>query len=169
MTGRIDKLRRVYGKLSPLERVALFLAAQERDDWRELDALDDTCPTADLSFYVTYLLGLQHCAGLVAVQLLARAVLLVAGLGAPDGDPALDALLHETATLWRAFAAWCRGMEHDPRQVLSLAPLGRDEADPARFVLDLLIERCESWSADVPRDPDQERRWRRLFRGPLCG
>jgi hypothetical protein len=172
MTDRIDKLRRAYRHLTPFERVELLLAAGEGDDWSELHALDDTCPTADLPPYVTRLLALQHSACLLVVQLLAREVLLVAQLTAPDGeaapaspsDPALDSLLQEGSALWRAFVAWCQDLDHDPHQVLLMAPLGRDDADPARFLLDLLVERFETWSPDLLPAPDRERRWRQLFR-----
>jgi hypothetical protein len=178
VTGKIDKLRRAYRHLTPFERVELLLAAGEADDWSELHALDDTCPTADLPPYVTRLLALQHAACLLAVQLLAREVLLIQQLSAhtapaaPAGeaasasppDAALDSLLQEGAALWRAFVAWCQDLDHDPHQVLLLAPLGRDHADPARFLLDLLVERFETWSPDLLRAPDQERRWRHLFR-----
>ena len=171
MSRNLDKLRRAYGKLTPYERVELLLDAQEADDWQEQHALDDTCPTADLGPYLTRQLSLQHSACLLVIQLLARQV-LVMQLVARDAeasppsppDPALVTLLQEMAVLWRAFVAWCHDLDHDPHQVLSMAPIGRDDADPARFILDLLVEWFDAWSPDLLRDPDQERRWRHLFR-----
>ena len=167
MTAKTDKLRRAYGKLTPYERVALLLAAEERDDWRELHALEDTCPAADLPPYVTRLLALQHAACLVVVQLLARELLLVAHAPASDGDPALLSPLQEECAMWRAFVAWCAELNHDPHQALRLAPIGRDDAEPARFLLDLLVERFETGSAELSPDPDRERYWGYLFRGPF--
>ena len=165
MTPDVDRLRRAYRKLTPYERVALLLAAEEQDDWRELHALDDTCPTADLAPYVTQLLALQHAACLLVVQLLARELLLVAHGPAPDDDPALVSLLQEGAAIWRAFVAWCGEMDHDPRQALRLAPIGRDGAEPARFIVDLLVERFETGSPELSPGPDRERYWGYLFRG----
>ena len=118
---------------------------------------------------------------LLVIQLLARQVLVMQlmaldGEATPDGeaapasppDPALVSLLQGQSALWRAFVAWCHDLDHDPHQVLRLAPLGRDAADPARFILDLLVEYFETCAPDLLRDPDREQRWRQLFRRSFC-
>jgi len=119
--------------------------------------MDEACPAADLAPYLTRLLALQHAACL----------LLVAHVPVPDDDPALVSLLKEGCAMWRAFVAWCAELNHDPHQALRLAPIGRDDAEPARFLLDLLVERFETGSAELSPDPDRERYWGYLFRGPF--
>ena len=57
MTKRIDRLRRRYPNLTVLERVQLLLAAQERGDLCEIDALDRSCPFADVLPYLTRLIA----------------------------------------------------------------------------------------------------------------
>jgi hypothetical protein len=104
------KLQKHYGNLTVVERVNLVLAARERGDETEVLALEDRCPVAKSIEYHERMLHLIAVASVLAVQLLAREVLIVvrlsdlvkAGQNAEqnakqdakqDGaDPALDGL-----------------------------------------------------------------------------
>jgi hypothetical protein len=84
----------------------------------------------------------------------------------PALDPALRTILERQAAIWRGFAAWCRDVEHDPRQVLHFAPIGPDESDPAFFLVHAQIDMIESWSSDPQRpfpDPHKVDAWREVF------
>ena len=182
------KLRKHYDKFTVTERVNLVLAAQERGDEAEVHALENYCPmTASLN-YEGRILSLTQAASTLAVQLLARDVLVVkrfeslantrenAGqanadppLNGPDVAPAtalddkLVLLLDQAAALWFGFSAWCRDVGHDPHQVLRLAPMGSDDREPAFFRIHQQIELLERQAHHLLRDPDKVEMWRQLF------
>jgi hypothetical protein len=74
------KLQKHYGNLTVVERVNLVLAAQERGDETEVHALEDCCPVAKSIEYHERMLHLIAVASVLAVQLLAREVFIVARL-----------------------------------------------------------------------------------------
>jgi hypothetical protein len=176
MMQRLNQLRRQYHKLTVYERTQLALAAKERGDLLEIYALDDSCPAADAHKYLTRMMALEHSATLLVIQLLAFNVLVMAKLvslaqeqkagATPAFDDELLPLLVQQAPVWHGFAAVCQDLGHDPRQVLRMAPLGKDERAPAFYVIHHLIEQLELL-AEVEHgallDPDQVRTWRRLF------
>jgi hypothetical protein len=108
MSKKIDRLRREYPRLTVSERVQLLLAAQERGDRWEIDALDRTCLGSDLPSYITHVAALERAASLLVVQLLAHAVLLATcydppAPGIPSGpplDPDAALLFRRQAALW---------------------------------------------------------------------
>jgi hypothetical protein len=171
----MKQLRRGYPQLTVWERVQLFLAARERGDLSEANALDEACPRAHLPDYALRLGALQNAASFLVVQLLATNVLLLARLadlpsGAPSdpaADPHLLSLLQRQAALWRAFVAYCQSHDHDPHQVLHLAPLGLDEGEPASLIVHQQLHILEALPDDLPtdpaHDPDQFLAWRNLF------
>ena len=182
------KLRKHYDKFTVTERVNLVLAAQERGDEAEVHALENYCPmTASLN-YEGRILSLTQAASTLAVQLLARDVLVVKQLeslantrenaGQADANPPLDdpdiapaiahddklvLLLDQAAALWFGFSAWCRDVGHDPHQVVRLAPMGPDDSDPAFFLIHQQIELFERSAQRLLRDPDKVEMWRQLF------
>jgi hypothetical protein len=183
------KLRKHYDKFTVTERVNLVLAAQERGDEAEVHALENYCPMAASLDYERRILGLTEAASTLAVQLLARDVLVIVKrfeslantrkndgqadasppLGGPDVAPAtaiddkLVLLLDQAAALWFGFSAWCRDVGHDPHQVLRLAPMGSDDRDPAFFLIHQQIEMFERSAQHLLHDPDRVEMWRQLF------
>jgi len=184
------KLQKHYGNLTVVERVNLVLAARERGDEAEVIALEDRCPMAQSLEYHERMLHLIEAASILAVQLLAREVFIVARLSdlanarqnakqnaKQDGaNPTLDGLdsnladddrlgllLEQAAAAWLGFSAWCRDVGHDPHQVLRLAPMGLDDRDPAFFILHEQIELSERWPHRLLRDPDRVEEWRTAF------
>jgi hypothetical protein len=169
MIKRLNQLRRQYHKLTLFERIRLFLAAYERGDLPEIYALDDSCPSADAEAYMGRILALERTACLLATQMLALDILVIQRFTSlagehstpPNSDPALVSLLKRQAALWRGFVAFCQLLEHDPRQVLRLAPIGLDKSHPAFFILHELIALLDRWAEDP--DPDQVAQWQWLF------
>ncbi|MCK4314828.1 MAG: hypothetical protein KAX24_03565 [Anaerolineae bacterium] len=182
------KLRKHYDKFTVTERVNLVLAAQERGDEAEVHALENYCPmTASLN-YEGRILSLTQAASTLAVQLLARDVLVVKRLeslantrenaGQADANPPLNdpdiapataiddklaLLLDQAAAIWFGFSAWCRDVGHDPHQVVRLAPMGPDDSDPAFFLIHQQIELFERWAQHLPHGLDKAEMWRQLF------
>jgi len=74
------KLQKHYGNLTVVERVNLVLAAQERGDEAEVLALEDRCPVAQSLEYHERMFHLIEAVSVLAVQLLAREVLIVVRL-----------------------------------------------------------------------------------------
>ena len=183
------KLRKHYDKFTVTERVNLVLAAQERGDEAEVHALENYCPMTASLDYEGRILSLAHAASMLAVQLLARDVLVIVkqfeslantkkNAGQADANPPLDdtdiapataiddklvLLLDQAAALWFGFSAWCRDMGHDPHQVVRLAPIGPDDSDPAFFLIHEQIELLERWGQHLLHDPDKMEMWRQLF------
>jgi hypothetical protein len=172
---KLETLRRYYHKLTPVERVNLVLEAQGRDDHTEVDVLEHACPVAQSAAYEGRVIVIADIATMMIIQLLACAVFVVTKTAdltrepddAPSAlDPALRSILERQAAIWRGFAAWCRDVEHDPRQVLHFAPIGPDESDPAFFLVHSQIDAIESWSGDPQNpfpDPHQVDMWREVF------
>ena len=182
------KLRKHYDKFTVTERVNLVLAAQERGDEAEVHALENYCPmTASLN-YEGRILSLTQAASTLAVQLLARDVLVVKrfeslantrkNAGQADANPPLNdpdiapatatddklvLLLDQAAAIWFGFSAWCRDVGHDPHQVVRLAPMGPDDSDPAFFLIHEQIELLERWGQHLLHNPDKAEMWRQLF------
>jgi len=182
------KLRKHYDKFTVTERVNLVLAAQERGDEAEVHALENYCPiTASLN-YEGRILSLTQAASTLAVQLLARDVLVVKrfeslantrkNAGQADANPPLDGpdiapaianddklvlLLDQAAAIWFGFSAWCRDVGHDPHQVLRLAPMGSDDRDPAFFLIHQQIELFERSAQHLLHGLDKVEMWRQLF------
>ena len=166
----IERLRRYYDRLSVVERVNLVMDAQDRDDLGEVDVLERACPVRQSFEYEGRVLALAHAATALVVQLLACDALIAARLPDLDTDPgaealpALRSLLARQSALWHGFAAWCRDLGHDPRQVLRLAPIGPDNRDPAYFLVHTQLALIESGAAGVPvLDPEQIQSWRDTF------
>ena len=183
------KLRKHYDKFTVTERVNLVLAAQERGDEAEVHALENYCPMAASLNYEGRILSLTQAASTLAVQLLARDVLVVRRFdeylantrkndGQANANPPLDGpdiapaianddklvlLLDQAAALWFGFSAWCRDLGHDPHQVVRLAPIGPDDSDPAFFLIHEQIELLERWGQHLLHDPDKMEMWRQLF------
>jgi hypothetical protein len=183
------KLRKHYDKFTVTERVNLVLAAQERGDEAEVHALENYCPMAASLDYERRILSLTEAASTLAVQLLARDVLVVKrfdeflantrkNAGQADADPPLDGpdiahaianddklvlLLDQAAALWFGFSAWCRDVGHDPHQVVRLAPMGSDDRDPAFFLIHQQIELLERSAQHLLHSLDKVEMWRQLF------
>ena len=143
------KLRKRYNQFTVVERVNLVLAAQERGDEDEVNALEIYCSEDQSVEYDMRVLRLALAASALVVQLLAREVLTVKRLedllhseendqNAKEGtahpvhgpldlsianDRKLASLLEQTAAIWNGFSAWCRDLGHDPHRVLRLAPM----------------------------------------------
>ena len=182
------KLRKHYDKFTVTERVNLVLAAQERGDEAEVHALENYCPMAASLDYEGRILSLTQAASTLAVQLLARDVLVVKrfeslantrkNAGQADANPPLDdpdiapatapddklvLLLDQAAAIWFGFSAWCRDVGHDPHQVVRLAPMGPDDSDPAFFLIHEQIELFERWAQHLLHGLDKAEMWRQLF------
>lgn len=183
------KLRKYYDKFTVTERVNLVLAAQERGDEAEVHALENYCPMAASLNYEGRILSLAHAASMLAVQLLARDVLVIVkqfeslantreNAGQADANPPLDdtdiapataiddklvLLLDQAAALWFGFSAWCRDLGHDPHQVLHLAPMVPDDRDPAFFLIHQQIELFERSAQHLLHGLDKVEMWRQLF------
>ena len=168
---RWQKLRRQYAKLDVFERVELILSAQEQQDLSEIYILEDTCPSADVIPYIIRMLALRSAAALLAVQMLARTILILRKFerlnqethDLPLTDPAFLSLFKTQIALWSGFVAWCQDMGHDPYQVLHMAPLGIDHKELAASIVHQQIEICEEFAKHLPPDPDQIHIWRTLF------
>jgi hypothetical protein len=171
---KMNKLWRHYDKLTTVERVNLLLAAQERGDEAEANALENACPTAASVHYNARMIGLGHVASLLVAQLLACQVFLIAMLpDLPEGTGAASVLrsrfrplLEREAALWRGFLAWCQDVGHDAWQVLRLGPLGPDGRDPAFFLIHEQIEHIERRAEDAQApfpDPEKVKMWRDTF------
>jgi len=183
------KLRKHYDKFTVTERVNLVLAAQERGDEAEVHALENYCPMAASLNYERRILSLTQAASMLAVQLLARDVLIVTrfdeylantrkNAGQADANPPLNdpdiapatapddklvLLLDQAAALWFGFSAWCRDVGHDPHQVVRLAPMGPDDRDPAFFLIHQQIELLERSAQHLLHSLDKVEMWRQLF------
>ena len=183
------KLRKHYDKFTVTERVNLVLAAQERGDEAEVHALENYCPLAASLNYEGRILSLTQAASMLAVQLLARDVLVIVkrfeslantrkNAGQAEANPPLDGpdvapatahddklalLLDQAAALWFGFSAWCRDVGHDPHQVVRLAPMVPDDRDPAFFLIHQQIELLERSAQHLLHDPDKVEMWRQLF------
>jgi len=173
MKDNLEKLRQYYSKLTPAERIRMFVAAFHRRDYDDLDLLDRTCPVTDLLTYAARITGLQFAATHVVLQILAHQLYIWAALtpGAsgphhPTPHNTVVQLLQRQIALWRGFSAWCHANGYDPRQVLALAPLGDDFADPVRTLIDMQMETFDTWDQDLPHDPIDPKHvqlWRDAF------
>jgi hypothetical protein len=171
-----NRLHQQYCKLTVYERIRLLLAAQERGDLSELEALDESCPDADFRQYLVGILGLQYSACLLVIQLLAFGVLAFSKLmdlaqeqeagATPAPHDKLLPLLAQSAPIWRGFVTVCQDIGYDPHQVLGLAPLGKDANTPAFFVIHQLIEHLDLLTqveGGALLNSDHVRTWRKLF------
>ena len=157
-----DRLRRYYYHLTPSERIGLLLEAEKRGDAVETASLLENCTLEECLKCEAHILRLQHVAAFLVVQLLSRQALITSSLASltiaatsdpgpkPLTPPHLASQLEQESAIWRGFSAWCRDEGHDPYHVLSLAPLGQDDQDPAYFVVHEQIEQIEEWATLDP-------------------
>jgi hypothetical protein len=171
MNAKTNVLRRAYRHLTVPERVQLVLEAYERDDDSEILALDNSCPWPDGADYLVRRFFLNQAACFVAIRLLTdellQAVCFSTLAQAADlelsSDRVLTSLLERQNNLWQGFVAWCEDIGHDPRQVLSQAPLGPDEHDPASLVIHCQIDLFESLAPGLLQNSEQIQMWHDFF------
>ena len=166
-----------YLEFKPAERLALVLAALDREDYNYARLLESTAVSAGFRDYATLITACMYAGSVLCVHLVATQVYInLIVQSSPDTPheppPHLAVPFNEFMAwqfnVWLAFSQSCKGIGLEPRQVLRFAPITHDDREFITSLVYDIVDRLEqdsecSTKNERFRRPEDVAVWRKAF------